>query len=74
MVEFAIFVVCFFFVSIGAIVNSWGWSKSDKVISELLEEKDKWKDRYLLAQAEIVNARAEINFLRNLLEEKEDVK
>ena len=74
MIEIVIFVILFVFISIVAIVNSWNCSKSDEVLVELLEEKEQWKERYLSAQADLVDARAKINFYRNELEEKENVK
>lgn len=71
MIETIIFLGIYIFAIVVAIFYSWKCSKQDEVIFEQIEEKERWKERYLSSQADLLKLRAEINFLRNELENKE---
>lgn len=70
-IETIIFLGTYILAIIVAIFYSWKCSKQDEVIFEQIEEKEQWKERYLSSQAYVLDLKAEINFLRNELKNKE---
>ena len=73
MLESVIFVLLFIFVAVSGIVCATGWlnssERNEKLTIELYKAN---RDGYLLAK-ENKKLKAEVSFLKNLLEEKENV-
>ena len=73
MLECIIFVLTFLFVSVAAVVCATGWlnssERNEKLTIELYEAE---RDGYFLTK-ENKKLKAEVSFLKSLLEEKEDV-
>ena len=72
MIESIIFLIIFISVSVTALISTWGWLKSEKKNEDLDRSKDMYQKVAYSQRGELLTLRAEISFLRNQLEEKNE--
>lgn len=74
IIKWFIFLAIFVCVIVTGVVSTWGWIKSDSRNVELAEENIMLLKDLANQGEELLEAKAEIGFLKLLLEEKENGK
>jgi hypothetical protein len=72
MIESIIFYGIFIAANVTAVISTWGWLKSEKKNEDLDRAKDMYQKVAYSQRGELLTLRAEISFLRNQLEEKDE--
>lgn len=72
MIESIIFYGIFIAANVTAVISTWGWLKSEKKNEDSNREKDMYQKVAYSQRGELLTLRAEISFLRNQLEEKDE--
>lgn len=71
MIEWFIFIAIFVVSIITLLIATVGWIRSDDKFANVLDDKEYWKERALVAENENRRLEAKVNFYRNELENKE---
>ena len=73
MIESIIFYGIFLALGVSAIISSMGWYKTSCENNDLRFEKEDLNESLAIVREAYAKVKAENNFYKNLLEEKEDV-